>query len=250
MSKGLWMLMLASLLAACGLSPDHPKGDGPNTLIIDDPDDLLVQEEESTRMALQVEIDSVADVLDLHGVTVTVRESRADAIGGYGFGGWTPDGFTVNLYVDSTFPEYAELAPERLGYLLVHEMHHARRWRGPGYGGTLFEAMISEGLADHFAVEYLGSKAPPWTAALDSADVARYLAVAEPEFDSHSYDHARWFFGTDPQPPRWTGYTLGYGLVAAYESAHAGTTALGLVDEAARSFRPGDPPKGRTATAR
>ena len=96
--------------------------------------------------------------------------------------------------------------------LLVHELHHCLRWRGPGTGQTLlFEALISEGLADHFAMELLGAK-HPWSNAFPRDETAKFLALAQPEFDSTTYNHPRWFFGGDHTLPWWTGYTLGFRL--------------------------------------
>jgi uncharacterized protein YjaZ len=72
--------------------------------------------------------------------------------------------------------------------------------------------------------------------ALAPADIDRYLALAAPELDEPN-DYDRWFFGFDPDIPRWTGYTLGYHLVAEYQ-ARAGRSAAELVHTPASAFRP------------
>ncbi len=226
------------MVAAC--ASDQTSVTDPDTPVefrIEDPSGILADGADRIRSVLVPVIDRVAQALEVRGVTVTVRADAKKTIAGYGFGGWTPDGGAVNLFIDPKFPNYAGALTERLVPLLVHEMHHARRWRGPGYGSTLFEAMISEGLADRFASEYLGTPAGPWTNALPEDQTSRFLALAAPYAASRSYDHARWFFGSDPALPRWTGYTLGYRLVAKYQAAHPGLTAADLVDEPAASFR-------------
>lgn len=48
--------------------------------------------------------------------------------------------------------EYSS-GPVRLSAVVAHESHHIMRWRGPGYGTTLGEAMVSEGLALKFQRE-------------------------------------------------------------------------------------------------
>jgi uncharacterized protein YjaZ len=101
----------------------------------------------------------------------------------------------------------------------------------------LFEALITEGLAEHFALELLGAK-NPWSHAFPREDTATFLALAQPEFDSTTYNHPRWFFGRDPALPRWTGYTLGFRLVEVYKEQHPGATAVTLVHMPARVFRP------------
>jgi uncharacterized protein YjaZ len=121
---------------------------------------------------------------------------------------------------------------------VAHELHHVKRWRGPGYGRTLLEAMVSEGLADHFSIELLGAPVPPWSDAFPRDQTTQLLERARPEFDSTSYDHERWFFVASPTLPRWTGYTLGFRLVEAYQAAHMGATAADLVNTPAGAFRP------------
>jgi len=104
-------------------------------------------------------------------------------------------------------------------------------------GRTLFESLISEGLADHFALELLGIH-HPWTNAFPHDETAKFLPLAHAEFDSTTYHFPRWFFGGDPILPRWTGYTLGFRLVEAYKEQHPGETAVTLVHMPARVFRP------------
>ncbi|XCY77627.1 DUF2268 domain-containing putative Zn-dependent protease [Pseudomonas sp. CBR-F] len=49
---------------------------------------------------------------------------------------------------------------------VVHEVHHCLRMAGPGYGWTLGEAMVSEGLAGQFVRQVLGSEPELWERAL------------------------------------------------------------------------------------
>ncbi len=130
------------------------------------------------------------------------------------------------------------LATRRLAWLVLHEMHHATRWRTVGYGRTLLEAMVSEGMADRFAEEQLGGTLPPWSRAFDMARQGELVERARPFFDAAPYDHAKWFYDTDPSLPRWTGYTIGYRLVTGYQGQHGAPTATQLVSTPASAFRP------------
>lgn len=141
-------------------------------------------------------------------------------------------------HIDPAYAETAQLLPERLTHLAAHELHHAKSWRGPGYGQTLHEAMVSEGLADHFAIELLGVPAPPWSDALPRAETAHYLELAQPAFDSVKYGHPRWLFGAGPDLPRWASYTLGFRLVESHQAAHGGASVAKLVNMRASAFRP------------
>lgn len=176
--------------------------------------------------------------LPIDGVRITVTANAGGAISGYGIGGNTPNAHTVNIAIDPGFPGLDTLLARRYAQLLAHELHHAARWRNPGYGATLLEAMVSEGMADRFAIELLQEALPPWSRSFSDDSTALLLARARPEFDSRGYNHARWFFDADPSLPRWTGYTLGFRIVDAYISAHPGATATTLVSTPASAFRP------------
>lgn len=222
---------------SCGsATPTEPDPLGSNAVVFNDDGRALRDYETSIRAILNSTLDRIANALQITGVTITV--TPGPGIAGYGIGGFTPSGGVVQIAVDPAFPGLAQLLPDRLPSIVGHELHHAKRWRGPGYGRTLLEALVSEGLADHFAIEFLGAPVPPWSDAFPRDQTASFLAQARPEFDSAAYDHERWFFGTGPALPRWTGYTLGFRLVEAYQSEHPGMTAAQLVNASANVFRP------------
>lgn len=226
------------LTATCANAPTTPGGTESNRLVIADPQGQLGPVEAHLRPVLQATLDRAAGVLRLDDVTITVRPDRTQAIGGWGVGGFTPDGRTVNLYIDPAFPNLAAVLEPRIAQMLAHELHHAARFRGPGYGRTLLEACVSEGLADRFALELLGGDVPPWSVALQGAELTEWLARATPAFDATGYDHAAWFFGSRLDTPRWAGYAVGYHLVTRYQASHANATALSLVHTPAGAFRP------------
>jgi len=104
--------------------------------------------------------------------------------------------------------------------LVAHEFHHCLRHAGAGYGRTLGEAMVSEGLADYFMIEVLGGEPPIWCSALHSDDWFNTLQGASKELASNRYNHFQWFYGRDSVWPRWAGYTIGFQLVEHYLADH------------------------------
>jgi hypothetical protein len=227
-------LLLAGSCADGGATPPEPIG--PNLIQFDDPDGKLVATGAMIRDLVRETLDAVTERLPVTGVTIRLIPDPSRAIGGYGIGGRTPTATSVSIYFDPEFPDFARLLPSRLPQMVAHELHHAVRHRGPGYGGTLLEAMVSEGLADRFSVEWLGVPVPPWSKAVAPDHVASLLAAAEPELDSPRYDHDRWFFGAS-ELPRWVGYSLGYQLVERYQADHPGESAADLVARPATAFR-------------
>jgi hypothetical protein len=112
---------------------------------------------------------------------------------------------------------------------VAHEVNHCLRMAGPGYGATLGEALVSEGLAGHFVRRLFGSPPEPWERAVDTATLHAHLPDTT-TLQSTQWDRAAWFFGTlDGRYPRWLGYTLGYELVRAWMEAGTPPDADGLV---------------------
>lgn len=101
---------------------------------------------------------------------------------------------------------------------MVHEVHHCLRMTGPGYGTTLGETLVSEGLAGRFASHLFGTPPEPWECAVSDAVLAANRPVAA-ALAATDYDHAAWFYGTGGRYPRWLGYTLGYRIVGDWLAA-------------------------------
>lgn len=173
--------------------------------------------------------------LSLAGLTIRVGSNSSLVIPGWGVGGRTRDGSEIELGIDPSLP--GDTVAARLPSIVAHELHHVARFRGPGYGNTLLQAMVSEGLADQYALELFGESLPPWVTALSESEISTWIDRARPEFDSTSYSHSQWFFGTG-SIPRWTGYTLGFRLVSDYLAANPGATAASVVNLAGDAFRP------------
>jgi uncharacterized protein YjaZ len=135
-----------------------------------------------------------------------------------GFGGSAPSRTTMFLAFDTENPAMEANLVGGLRRVVLHEAHHCLRHAGPGYGNTLGEALVSEGLASRFVMEILAGEPEPWNVALDEAELRRVAAIAEPGLDDEGYDHDRWFIGrrNARRLPRWAGYSLGWRLVGTY----------------------------------
>src|SRR5262249_55170382 len=87
-------------------------------------------------------------------VDIDVQLDAAQAIPQIGVGGFSdPATGNVSISIDAHPPEGLRKALETwIPASVAHELDHSSRIRtGPGYGVTLAQAMVSEGLADHFA---------------------------------------------------------------------------------------------------
>lgn len=120
------------------------------------------------------------------------------------------------LTLDPDNPHFAaSLEQGALRRQVTHEVHHCLRMAGPGYGRTLGEALVSEGLAGQFTGRLFGNPPEPWECAVDEDIVRAHLPDATALMAS-GYDHNAWFFGAGRHRPRWLGYTLGYRIVGKW----------------------------------
>ena len=184
-----------------------------------------------TRAAAREAVAAAEDHTPLPRFDLVIRTGD-EVMTGWGIGGCAPAPGQIQITLDP-----ARFAPEPFIRTLVHELHHLIRWDGPGYGKTLGEALVSEGLAGHFVLQVLGGKPDPWDAVAPSDGLTRR---AMNEWSRLAYDHAEWFFGKG-KVRRWSGYGLGHRLIAEYLSQNpdddAATLALTPADRVRTAMR-------------
>ena len=188
------------------------------------------------RQSVDEVLDEISGKLTLPQIDIVVADNPKDTISEIGICGnvYTPHFVLINI--DPEFSQINNILSKEIKSTLAHELHHCVRIQGVGYGETLFEAMVSEGLADHFDSEITGAKPRPWSIALDNKQANGLMKLAEKEFFASDYNHNDWFFGSEKrQIPKWTAYTLGFNIVRDY-IGKTGETASSLVNTKAERF--------------
>ena len=176
----------------------------------------------------------IADKLPISGVDVVVYDNPQRVIPEVGIGGYSPSAHLVFISLDAKSSTLTKIIREQFKRTLAHELHHCIRGRNPGYGKTLLEALVSEGLADHFDLEVNGTSPQPWCTALRKEDIVMFSKRAEREYTAKDYNHRAWFFGSNiKEIPRWAGYALGYDLVKKYLVQHPDESPASLVNMSA-----------------
>jgi hypothetical protein len=151
-------------------------------------------------------------------VRIHVTADATEAIPGIGVGGFSGRDGNPQIAIDVNRGALHKALETWIPLTVAHELDHSSRIRtGPGYGKTLGEAIVSEGLADHFAAEVFpdAPKAPWDDAVTKDQERESWLRARRSLWSRFGYDHAEWFFGAGSFP-HWVGYTLGYDIVGAY----------------------------------
>lgn len=240
------LLLISGIPLLCCSSSDNNEDAG-NTIVIDNDSNIrLVIENQpeldpfrSSITQLVTEANSaIQQLMPIDHVTIRVASNPQGSIPEIGIGGFNPNANEVLISIDSGFNNLEASLEAELPAMIAHEMNHAKRRRSVGYGNTLSQALISEGLADHFSVEVTGISPPRWSVAVQGQELQDLIGTASQTWNESSYGHPKWFFGTTNEVPRWAGYSMGYKLVNDYLENHPNTQPSDLVDEPAESFLP------------
>lgn len=196
---------------------------------------LTPQQAEDIREILQAALEKHARQLEVNGVDVALHITPW-GLPETGIYGYAPLGHYVELTVNPDNPNFAACWRTELPATLAHELHHAKRWQGAGYGQTMLEVLVSEGLAQHYEKAERG-KPPPY--ALPPANLPELWQQAAPLLNSTDFGYEAWFFGSEAQNlPRWAGYALGFELVRRYFAVNGGD-AVTHAQTPAAAFRQG-----------
>ena len=109
-----------------------------------------------------------------------------------------------------------------LAEALVHELCHAARWgKNDEWMNTLFDGMISEGIATYFESEFVKDKPEKQLflkTVVERSDEEnkKIYEELESQLGNERYDYQTIFFSGNDKPPRWSGYSLGYLTVKKY----------------------------------
>ena len=131
----------------------------------------------------------------------------------------------------SDFIEFAineEKATKNLiSEMIAHELCHAARWgKNDEWINSLFDGMISEGIATYLEAEFVKDREEKTVfikTILERTDDEnkKILEKLRDQLESNYYDYDTIFFSGNDELPRWSGYSLGYYLVKRYlEKTH------------------------------
>lgn len=137
-----------------------------------------------------------------------------------GIGGNTDNANTVFIPLDASM-HFSERA---LLFVTRHELHHTVRMNTLGGTDSLFEKVISEGLADQFETEFEARYRPiTYRDDIPRDKILEGLKELKGIIKTKDYNYYEWFFGYNDRYPKWFGYTLGNYIIEAYCKANDAT---------------------------
>lgn len=102
---------------------------------------------------------------------------------------------------------------------LSHEVDHSVRiLAGPGFGPTLLDQIISEGISSVFDEAAFPGPPNPWDNAISRSQECTMWRKAQSML-AYTGLYDLWMFGS-PGVPYWTGFTIGYHIVKDYRLRH------------------------------
>jgi hypothetical protein len=183
----------------------------------------ILSEIEATREA-------VGKLLPAPPLSVEIRHAPGRVIPEIGMVGHCSGATHFSLSFDPANARFVpSLADGTLRRQVAHEVHHCLRNAGPGYGRSLGEALVSEGLAGQFVNRLYGTPPELWEKAVEPKVAWRFLPD-DAELESTFYEHNAWFFGAVGRYPRWLGYTLGFLLARRWRTVNPDADGPRLVN--------------------
>jgi hypothetical protein len=158
-------------------------------------------------------------------ITVSYASSGSQVIPQTGTNGYTDPG-TGDITLAFAQTPQASLSTIMQLWLprtFSHEIDHSVRiLAGPGFGASLLEEIITEGISSAFDLAAFPGTPSPWDRAITRSQECALWKQAQPLLGSPGlYD--QWMFGGGGIP-HWTGFTIGYDIVTGYRQRHPDTS--------------------------
>jgi len=169
------------------------------------------------RIISRAEKEVACDILKLtEDVTIIIDTDPGMIDPNIGVGGYTDDKSEIQLSID---PAHKDLHDDEIFATLVHELSHVKRIYGPGYGTTLFDYLVFEGLGVAFEEEVCGQNTyyPNHLRKLHDAkhlsDTFAYMF----DYDDTQYDYIDFIIGNaEKKIPEFAVYSMGLFIVDQY----------------------------------
>jgi len=159
-------------------------------------------------------------ILDVPIVNITIYPNSDFTMLETGEGGYTPSMDWFHIYINPAKKkiELDKIIKNIIPATVYHEMSHVSRWKNTGYGRSLLDVIVTEGLANVFSGEQWKKYKAPWNN-YSKKEIIKLLDLLKKRKKSNdkNYNHDEWFYGTG-KLPRWTGYKLGSYIIKSFRN--------------------------------
>lgn len=151
-------------------------------------------------------------------VDIVVIESQSFfVIPKLGIGGTAIGKSCIEIRIDFSRKDLAKIIKIELPATIYHELSHIVRENSIGYGSTLLDSFISEGISCYVEKKAMPGKKIPYIQNIK--EEKKFWHRAKKMFAKTKYNYSEWFFGTG-KLPNWIGYRFGYLIVERFMNKH------------------------------
>ncbi len=127
-----------------------------------------------------------------------------------GIGGSAIGKSCIEVKIDFSRKDLQKIIDVELPSTIYHELAHLVRENSIGYGNTLLDSFVSEGVSCFVEKSILPNRKIPYIQKIKNEK--KLWDKAKKLLGETKYNYSEWFFGSG-KLPNWTGYRLGFLLV-------------------------------------
>ena len=130
-----------------------------------------------------------------------------------GIGGSAIGKSCIEVKIDFSRKNLRKIIEVELPSTIYHELAHLVREDSVGYGNTLLDSFVSEGISCFVEKSILPNRKIPYIQKIKNEQ--KLWEKAKKLLGKTKYNYSEWFFGAG-KLPNWTGYRLGFLLVERF----------------------------------
>lgn len=134
--------------------------------------------------------------------------------------------YVIDILLDADREDLVEIINSELTAVIAHELHHVARASADIQSKSLFQSLVSEGLACHFETKFYGEITPKFFDEIKKYDWRDLYNKMQTHLKDTDFNYPIYFGGKDvAQFPNRAGYWVGFNLVSEYINKYGGCAA-------------------------
>lgn len=188
------------------------------------------------RTACHKALSQVEQLLTIPSVDICISPASKEYITPSGIMGCVTTPFVIDILLDASRSDLTEIITNELPSTLAHELHHLVRLASGIEDSTLFEHLITEGLACHFEASCGKKDMPDFLSEIKMSNWHELYEQMKQDLNNQDFDYRYYFAGTSTEMPKHAGYWVGFNLIAQYIEKNGGS-AVSLAMTLAAEFQ-------------